>query len=377
MQILIDKEIPYSTQLFSHLGRLILKSGRELISDDLIGVEALIIRSVTKVDRRLLEKANRLRFVGTVTAGVDHVDQGLLKERGIFFIAAFGYNRISVAEYVLSVLMVLVQQEGCSISDKIVGIIGAGQIGSYLALLLKSISVEVLINDPLKQDEGDMREFTALDVLLKKADVITLHTPITRHGKYPTYHLINEQILDSFRSDQILINAARGGIVNNVALKKRLLKGDGFTAVLDVFEFEPEIDMELLPLLKFASPHIAGYSLEGSTRGIMMIFDDFCNFFQKKNQLKTNELFSFSLAKKVLLCETWDEAILHDLTQLIYNVHRSDGLFRREVHKSSLFDKIRRKYRNKREYSAITLVGCAECNFQPLSNLGFKIKVNK
>ncbi|MGL6053694.1 MAG: 4-phosphoerythronate dehydrogenase, partial [Vibrio metschnikovii] len=276
MKILIDENMPYAEQLFSQLGEVILKPGRTLTADDLIDIDALMIRSVTKVDAALLSKANRLAFVGTATAGMDHVDQALLAERGIFFTAAPGCNKVGVAEYVFSVLMVLSQQQGFSIFDKTIGIIGAGQVGSYLAHCLTGLGLNVLINDPPKQAQGDTRAFTPLEQLLTEADVITLHTPITQQGEWPTHHLINEQVLAGLRGDQILINAARGPVVDNDALKARLRQGDDFTAALDVFEFEPQVDLELLPLLAFATPHVAGYGLEGNARGTTMVFNQYC-----------------------------------------------------------------------------------------------------
>ena len=160
MKILIDENMPYAEQLFSQLGEVQLKSGRTLTADDLVDVDALMIRSVTKVNEQLISKANKLKFVGTATAGMDHVDQALLKERGIFFTAAPGCNKVGVAEYAFSVMMILSQQHGFSVFDKTVGIVGAGQVGSYLAKCLQGIGIKVLLNDPLKQAEGDTREFT-------------------------------------------------------------------------------------------------------------------------------------------------------------------------------------------------------------------------
>ena len=190
MKILIDENMPYAEQLFSQLGEVVLKSGRTLNADDLVDVDALMIRSVTKVNAELISKANRLKFVGTATAGMDHVDQALLKEKGIFFTAAPGCNKVGVAEYAFSVMMVLAQQQGFSVFDKTVGIIGAGQVGSYLQQCLEGIGIKVLINDPPKQAAGDERNFTPLDALLEQADIITTHTPITRDGDFPTHHLI-------------------------------------------------------------------------------------------------------------------------------------------------------------------------------------------
>ncbi|MCG9679554.1 4-phosphoerythronate dehydrogenase [Vibrio sp. Isolate24] len=377
MKILIDENMPYAEQLFSQLGEVVLKSGRTLTAEDLIDVDALMIRSVTKVNADLIAKANKLKFVGTATAGMDHVDQALLKEKGIFFTAAPGCNKVGVAEYAFSVMMVLAQQQGFSVFDKTVGIIGAGQVGSYLQQCLEGIGIKVLINDPPKQAAGDERNFTPLDVLLEQADIITTHTPITRDGDFPTHHLINETVLNRLRGDQILINAARGPVVDNTALKARLRKQDGFIAALDVFEFEPEVDMELLPLLAFATPHVAGYGLEGKARGTTMIFNSFCEFLNNDLRAHASELLPTAPVPELVLDRAWDEATLHNLTQLVYDVRKDDALFRREISQPGAFDLMRKHYWDRREYSAVTLRGSAEANLQPLAKLGFQIEVSQ
>ncbi|NRF24263.1 4-phosphoerythronate dehydrogenase [Vibrio coralliilyticus] len=377
MKILIDENMPYAEQLFSQLGEVVLKSGRTLNADDLVDVDALMIRSVTKVNAELISKANRLKFVGTATAGMDHVDQVLLKEKGIFFTAAPGCNKVGVAEYAFSVMMVLAQQQGFSVFDKTVGIIGAGQVGSYLQQCLEGIGIKVLINDPPKQAAGDERNFTPLDALLEQADIITTHTPITRDGDFPTHHLINETVLNKLRGDQILINAARGPVVDNTALKARLRKQDGFIAALDVFEFEPEVDMELLPLLAFATPHVAGYGLEGKARGTTMIFNSFCEFLNNDLRAHASELLPTAPVPELVLDRAWEEATLHNLTQLVYDVRKDDALFRREISQPGAFDLMRKNYWDRREYSAVTLRGNAEANLQPLAKLGFQIEVSQ
>jgi erythronate-4-phosphate dehydrogenase len=377
MKIIVDENMPYAEELFSQLGEVILKPGRTLTADDLVDVDALMIRSVTKVNAELISKANKLKFVGTATAGMDHVDQALLQEKGIFFTSAPGCNKVGVAEYVFSVMMVLAQQKGFSVFDKTVGIIGAGQVGSYLEKCLKGMGINVLINDPFKQEEGDSRSFTPLAELIENSDIITLHTPITKDGPHPTHHLIDNTVLNGLRSEQILINAARGPVVDNQALKQRLLKNDGFTAALDVFEFEPEVDMELLPLLAFATPHVAGYGLEGKARGTTMIFNSYCEFLNNELRAHASDLLPTAPVPTMVLNRAWDEATLHNITQLIYDVRKDDALFRREISKQGSFDLMRKNYWDRREYSAVTLMGNETCNLAPLAELGFQVEVSQ
>lgn len=387
MKILIDENMPYAAELFSQLGDVISKPGRTLKADDLVDIDALMIRSVTKVNAVLLEKANKLRFVGTATAGQDHVDQALLAERGITFTAAPGCNKVGVAEYVLSSLMVLGQQQGFSVFDKTIGIVGAGNVGSYLAQCLDALGIRYLLNDPLKEAEGDPRQFHNLDTLLEQCDVITLHTPITRDGDYPTYHLADEAFIQKLAPGAILINAARGPVVDNQALKEALQRsesgeGKALTAVLDVFEHEPLVDLELLPLLAFATPHVAGYGLEGKARGTTMVFNSYCQFLDLDKHIAASSLLPVAPVPYIRLSQQWQEPDLFSLIQLIYDVRKDDALFRREmvrtvgddVQMANAFDRMRKNYWDRREYSAITVAGEGHFGVESLAKLGFTVE---
>ncbi|MEZ8143403.1 4-phosphoerythronate dehydrogenase [Enterovibrio norvegicus FF-454] len=378
MNILIDENMPYAAALFSKLGTVTAKAGRTLTADDLVDVDALMIRSVTKVDEDLLAKANRLKFVGTATAGTDHVDAALLASRGIHFTAAPGCNKVGVAEYVISALLVLSQQHGFTLTDRKVGIIGAGQVGSYLSKCLSALNIEHLLCDPIKEAEGDERAFHSLQTLLTECDVITTHTPITRAGKYPTHHLIGEKELAALKPNSILINAARGPVVDNAALKSAL-KAEKLTAVLDVFEFEPEVDLELLPLLAFATPHIAGYGLEGKARGTTMIYNAYCDFLgNSEEHVAASSLLPIAPIPHVALSQPWNSADLMALCQLIYDIRRDDAEFRREMadvaQQRISFDRLRKNYWDRREYSAITVAGKAEFGLESLAKLGFTVE---
>ena len=387
MKILIDENMPYAEALFSQLGEVISKPGRTMTAEDLVDIDALMIRSVTKVNKALLTKANKLKFVGTATAGQDHVDDATLAAKGIAFTAAPGCNKVGVAEYVLSSLMVLGQQQGFSIFDKKVGIIGAGNVGSYLAQCLDALGIPYLLNDPLKQQQGDSRTFHSLEEIRSQCDVITLHTPITRDGEYPTHHLVDGSFLADLQPGAILINAARGPVADNQALKCALQQsqsGEGkkLTAVLDVFEHEPQVDLELLPLLAFATPHVAGYGLEGKARGTTMVFNSYCQFLGLNQQVTAASLLPIAPVPQLSLSREWDEPTLFSLTQLVYDVRRDDGVFRREMGQTaegspemaSAFDRMRKNYWDRREYSAITVAGEGHFGVESLAKLGFTVE---
>ncbi len=381
MKIVIDENMPYAEALFSQLGEVIPLAGRHIKASDLVDVDGLMIRSVTKVNDALLAQANKLRFVGTATAGKDHVDEALLVERGIHFSSASGCNKVGVAEYVLSCMLVLAQQSGESILDKTVGIIGAGQVGSYLAYCLQGLGIKVLLNDPPRQREGDPRKFTPLNVLLQQADVVTLHTPLIHYGEDATYHLISESKLNQLRGDQVLINASRGAVVDNQALKQRLMQGDGFKAVLDVFESEPNVDLELLPYLSFATPHIAGYGLEGKARGTTMIFNAFSKFIKSPLISDYRRLLPVAPIPEVKMVKPWSYADLHTLTQLVYDVRKDDAQFRHQMKlaeakdTAQLFDAMRKNYWDRREYGSVTIKAAELAHVDALQAIGFKIEV--
>lgn len=385
MKILVDENMPYAVELFGRLGEVVAKPGRTLTADDLVDIDGLMIRSVTKVDAALLAKADKLRFIGTATAGQDHIDQAAVEAKGIAYTAAPGCNKVGVAEYVLSSLMVLGQQQGFSVFDKTVGIVGAGNVGSYLAGCLDALGIRYLLNDPIKEAEGDPRQFASLDTLVKECDVITLHTPLAKQGDYPTHHLVDQAFLSRLKDGAILINAARGPIVDNQALKQALQQsqsgqGKALTAVLDVFEQEPLVDRDLLPLLAFATPHVAGYGLEGKARGTTMIFNSFCEFLGRDDRVEAAELLPVAPVPFVRLSREWDEDSLFSLIQLIYDVRKDDALFRRKMQAvddagmASEFDKMRKNYWDRREYSAVTVAGQGHFGLESLAKLGFTVE---
>ncbi|WP_413111992.1 4-phosphoerythronate dehydrogenase [Thaumasiovibrio sp. DFM-14] len=380
MKILIDENMPYAAALFAQLGDVISKPGRTLTADDLVDIDALMIRSVTKVDKALLAKANKLRFVGTATAGTDHVDQPLLAERGVTFYGAAGCNKVGVAEYVISTLLVLAQQQGFSIFERTVGIVGVGNVGRYLNHCLRSLGIKTILCDPLLAQQGDDGEYTDIDTLIAQSDVVSLHTPLTMSGEHATHHLINKQRLAALKPGTILINAARGPVVDNHALKHALEADPMLSAILDVFEQEPIVDLDLLPRLAFATPHIAGYGLEGKARGTTMVFNAFSTFIGNDLRADPNQLLPRAFIPAVQLAQPLTQANLQSLVQLVYDVRRDDSEFRRALggcdrtQMGSVFDKLRKNYWDRREYSAITVAGDPCFGVESLANLGFTIE---
>lgn len=250
--------------------------------------DALLIRSVTPINAELLEGNDSVKYVGSATIGTDHVDQDYLRQRGIHFSNAAGCSKHSVAQYVLTAIFNLRPQywggNKSDITAKQVtpiklGIIGLGNIGSTLAGYAADLGWQVLGYDPLLP--VSVINNASFEQVLTQSDVISLHVPLTRatDSDYPTYHLIDKQALAKIANSSLLINSARGPVINEADLLLDLKQSPQRQVVLDVFEHEPVVSAELLNQLTMGTPHIAGYTLEGKLRGTQIIFDEFLTVF--------------------------------------------------------------------------------------------------
>ena len=247
-----------------------------ITADSLKDADALIVRSVTKVDRALLDGAS-VRFVGSATAGIDHVDVEYLRHAGIAFHHAPASNAVSVVEYVLAALVVLCSRSRRRLDDLVVGVVGCGNVGSRLVERLTSLGATVLKNDPPRARNED--GFVDLETLLHQCNVVTLHTPLERLGAFPTHHLIDERAFDLMQPGAWLINAARGPIVDTEALNRALDAGRVGHAVIDTWEGEPGISLDLLRRATIATPHIAGYSYDSKLLGTRMVVEAMAHHF--------------------------------------------------------------------------------------------------
>jgi len=275
MNIIVDENIAYAKKAFSEYGDVQLVDGREITNQLLINVDTLLVRSITSVNRYLLD-GTKVKFVGTATIGSDHVDLNYLKMNNITFADAKGCNANSVAEYVFTALLKIAVEKKINLSEKAIGIIGIGNIGSRVVKIAKAIGMRVLKNDPPLEREAIGDNFVSLDEALQ-ADIITLHVPLNETGKDKTVHLLNDQNLKKIRKGTILINTSRGAVIDNDALyniaqRKKLYN------ILDVWENEPGVNIDLLKITKIGTSHIAGYSLEGKVNGTGMIYYALCNF---------------------------------------------------------------------------------------------------
>jgi len=372
MKIFYDENMPFAKEFFSDFGELYPFAGRELTAEQVSDADVLLVRSITQVNESLLAFNNKLSFVGTATIGVDHIDQSYLNARDITFTSAPGCNAVSVAEYVVSALVVLAERNLFNVLDLTVGIVGAGNTGSRLSEKLSALGIKHLLHDPLLQQSGDERHFSSLDEVLA-CDVISLHVPLTRDGQFPTYHLLDNQRLLALKSRQILINACRGEVIDNQALLKLKQQGMKTTLVLDVWENEPNILQPLIEFADIATAHIAGYSLEGKARGSEMLYLALCQQLKISPDKQLNQFLPTPLIDNVEIKHDFSEILLNQLVKMVYDVRRDDALFRQQI-SSQGFDHIRKTYPARREFSAISVTLANSVKTDVPHQLGFNNK---
>lgn len=371
MKILVDENMPYVEPLFGNLGEIIPVNGRTLTAEQVRDADVLLVRSVTQVNAELLSGNNKLKFVGSATIGTDHVDLAYLAERHIPFSNAPGCNAIAVGEFAFIAMLELAERFDSPLKGKVVGIIGAGNTGSATAKCLEAYGVKVLLNDPIKAAEGDPRSFVSLDTIMAQADIISLHVPITRSGEHKTLHLFDESRLTSLKPNTWLLNCCRGDVIDNKALIKVKRQRDDLKLVLDVWEGEPYPMPELVSLAEFATPHIAGYSLEGKARGTFMLYQALCQQLHIPVTKSLTALLPAFNIKGVELAVIPNEKALLQLARFVYDLRDDDRVFRNSFLNANGFDTMRKNHRHRREFSALALAYDSQLEVDWLSNLGF------
>ncbi|HGH3372417.1 TPA: 4-phosphoerythronate dehydrogenase PdxB [Kluyvera cryocrescens] len=370
MKILVDENMPYARELFSRLGEVSAVPGRPIPMEALTDADALMVRSVTKVNEALLgDKA--IKFVGTATAGTDHVDHAWLQQAGIGFSAAPGCNAIAVVEYVISALLMLAERDGFALTDRTVGIVGVGNVGGRLQKRLEALGIKTLLCDPPRADNGDAGDFKSLNELVEQADVLTFHTPLYKEGPYKSLHLADEALIRRLKSGAILINACRGPVVDNAALLACLEDGQDLSVVLDVWEPEPDLNLALLEKVDLGTSHIAGYTLEGKARGTTQVFEAYSQFIGQPQEVALSSLLPAPEFGHISLHGPLDQPTLKRLVHLVYDVRRDDAPLRKVAGIPGEFDKLRKNYLERREWSSLT-VECDDADAAALlQQIGF------
>ncbi|MBI5216786.1 MAG: 4-phosphoerythronate dehydrogenase [Ignavibacteriae bacterium] len=355
--IIVNAHTPQAVELFSRLGNVVPLETSLITNETVKKADVLIIRSETKIDKHLLDESS-VRFVGTVTAGTDHLDTGYLASKGIIWTSAPGSNSNSVAEYVVAAMLVWSERIGKSLKGKTLGVVGVGNVGSKVVRFAQALGMNVLLNDPPLARVGDTSSFLSLDELMN-ADIITIHVPLTNEGVDRTYHLFNEERLRNMKRGSVLINTSRGAVVETAALLRALTSNHVSTALLDVWEGEPNIPVDVLTQVMLGTPHIAGYSLDGKLNALRNIYRDVSLFLGKTSDANFH---GDEQSTKIIIPGTLTDtqAIVAYAVNKAYNIEVDDTALRRIVtvptnEQGSYFRKLRASYRTRREFNQFTV----------------------
>lgn len=353
MRIVADQNITEVEAAFGGLGEVIRVPGRTLAREHLRDAEMLLVRSVTRVNAGLLD-GTPVRFVATATSGVDHIDMDYLRARSIAFAAAPGSNAESVAEYVISAVLLRLAAGERPAEGLSVGVIGCGQVGSRVARKCEALGMRCILNDPPLRDATGNPCYQDIEAALQ-ADVVTLHVPLTDDGAYRTRHLIDAARLQRMRPDVLVINTARGGVIDESALWRHLYAQSGANAVIDCWENEPAVSRRLLSRAVLATAHIAGYSHDAKLRATEIVYQAACRHLGVEPSWKAA---LEPVAGGYMVDTHVDQEAVKRAVIACYDVRADDALLRFALtmepqHMAPYFDGLRRDYRRRREFAAL------------------------
>ena len=345
MKIIVDNKIPYINEAIKSItDNVMYVDGKDFTSELVKDADALIIRTRTFCDKSLLEGSS-VKFIATATIGFDHIDTQYCKEAGIIWSNCPGCNADAVAQYIEAVLLILKLTEGKELSNLTMGVVGVGNVGSRIVKVAQKLGLRVLQNDPPREDAEDSKEFVSLQTIAEECDVITFHTPLNKEGQYKTYHLADASFFESLKKKPYIINTSRGEVIDTIALLSAFEKGQITQAIIDVWEYEPNIDLSLLNKVMIGTPHIAGYSADGKANATRMALDAVCRFFNIKADYTVEPptpLFPIIHAHSI------DEGIL-----AIYDPRTDSKNLKNSPQK---FEDLRGNYPFRREQKAYTIV---------------------
>lgn len=369
MKIVADKNIPFLKGVAEHFGEVGYLAGSDFTQASIKDADTLIVRTVTRFDETILKDTN-VKLICSATIGYDHIDTKYCDEHGIAWTNAPGCNSGSVQQYIVSSLIVLARKKGFDLKDKTIGIIGVGNVGTKVAKACRILGMKVLLNDPPRQNARDNEDFVPLETIKKEADIITFHTPLTKEGTYKTYHLADQDFFSSLDKKPVIINSARGGIVDTDAIKEAIRTSKISGAVTDCWENEPTIDIEYMNIVDIATPHIAGYSADGKANATRMSLESIAKFYNMDRK-----------PIDAIHVPTPDNPII-DLNKYSSNDRIGNAIletynpmsdYSRLSAAPDTFKLLRNEYPLRREYFAYTVVNALPSEEEILKQLSFNI----
>lgn len=358
MNILYDDNMPYAHDCFSLLGDARPYNAKTLAPHSLADVDALVCRSTLTVNSDLLRHATRLKMVATATAGFNHLDTHYLQTAGISWYSAAGCNALAVAEFVISALLSLNKDADdpvTALQTLTVAIVGAGNVGTALSKKLDALKVSYYLCDPPLAELGDERDLVSLESALA-ADVICLHVPLIQEGKHSTEGLISHKALQQLTEKQVVINACRGGVLDEQAYLAMAKHRTMPRLILDAWCDEPAVNDTIFASAQLATPHIAGHSLEGKARGSFMVYEWLTQLMEKNIQIHLKDVLPVLPTITLTESQMLDPQLIPSLIFTLYDIHRDDRHFRQLMaHSDNVQDTFmlfRANYPVRREFSA-------------------------
>ena len=375
IKIIADDKIPFLKGVFEPFANVEYYPGNEITREKILDADALIIRTRTKCNADLLEGTN-IKFIATATIGIDHIDTEYCNRNNIKWVNAPGCNSSSVMQYVTSALLTIAEKEKFNLKDKTIGIIGVGNVGSKVQSMAEIIGMNVLLNDPPRaRKEGDDK-FVDLETIINESDIITFHVPLIKEGEDKTYHLGSEDFFRKLKKKPVIINSSRGSVIETSAIKNAIKNDDVKNVIIDVWENEPNIDLELLHLVDFGTPHIAGYSADGKANGTAVSVNELNKFFQMNlhpNWYPENVPMPIEGNEINIDCNNLSEQkVLFGAVTKTYNITYDNKILRMSP---ETFEIQRGNYRIRREFDSfnLKLSSCSASIENKLLQLGFKI----
>jgi len=352
MKIVADENILYVREAFAALGEVATGPGRALDAKAVRDAELLLVRSITKVNRALLE-GSAVRFVATATIGEDHIDKAYLAERDIAFASAPGSNANSVGEYVVAALLELEAAFHRPLAGMKLGIVGVGNVGKRVLAKATALGMHCVLNDPpLARETGDPKYRPIEEIY--DCDMVTLHVPLTKEGPDATHHLADETFIGHLKPEAVLVNTARGAVAKGPAIRRALDEGRLCACVLDVWEGEPAVDAALLERMFIGTPHIAGYSFDGKVNGTRQVYEAACRFLGRDPGWDATPLLPEPECPECTVRGDAETAV-RGAVRAVYDIMRDDARMRQLLRtpkqdRGAFFDRLRKEYPRRREF---------------------------
>ena len=266
LRIVADRDIPYLKGVLEPYAQMRYLKGSDITHEDVRDAQVIITRTRTRCDRHLLE-GSAVQMIATATIGHDHIDLDYCAQHGIEVATAAGCNARAVLQYVMGALTTLARTDGWNPTEKTLGVVGVGNVGSLIYHYSELFGFRVLGCDPPKKRENPALPYLPLEEMLPQCDIVTLHTPLIETGPDRTRGMASERFFAQMKPGSIFINSSRGPVLEDTALLQAIQQGIVTRSVIDTWNHEPAINRELLQSVTFATPHIAGYSRQGKAAG--------------------------------------------------------------------------------------------------------------